>query len=109
MKHLIEDTFEDQITAGKVQKIEQIVFRFHQVLIYFENVWSGKRKLLTIDEVTAITMQPDEKDTTDVMAYETLIGYDCTKTGEFYFHCLKTDSYELTIRSYGEPHLIDLP
>lgn len=100
--------FENKITEGKIQKIEKIVFEFNKVIINFVNLVNNKRKLLIISEVISVTMQPDYEETVDVMEYETLIGYDYSKEGELYNHCLKTDTYEISIRSYGEPKLIDL-
>lgn len=98
-------SFENKITEGKIQKIEKIVFEFNKVSVSFVDLYNGKRKLLIIDDVTSVVMQPDCEETPDVMAYETLIGYDFWKEGELYIVCVKTDSYEIAVRSYSEPKL----
>lgn len=107
-ENLRDYDFENKITEGKIQKIENILFDFNKIFISFVNLFNGKRKLLAIHDVTSITLQPDYKETTDVMEYETLIGYDYLKKGHLYEHCLKTDTYEFIIMSYCEPKLTDL-
>lgn len=99
--------FEDQITEGKIQKIENIIFEFHKVSVCFVSLFNGKKKVLTMNDVTSMTMEPGDDESADVMAYETLIGYDHFKKGNLYRVCIRTDTYEISISCYSEPELTD--
>lgn len=100
--------FEDKISESKIQKIEKIIFEINKVIVIFGDLHSSKRKQLTIGEVMLLSIQPDDEESTDIMAYETLIGYDYEKKGNVYIHCLKTDTYEIVIKSYRPPNLMSL-
>lgn len=97
--------FESRITEGKVYKIDKVVFEFNRIVFWFGNLRDGREKRLVIEDVVDLSVEKDAGEAADIMAYETLIGYDFEKDGDFYIHCLKTDTYEMVIKSYGGPEL----
>lgn len=97
--------FESRITEGKVYKIDKVVFEFNRIVFLFGNLRDGREKRLVIEDVVDLSVEKDAGEAADIMAYETLIGYDFEKEGDFYIHCLKTDTYEMVIKSYGGPEL----
>lgn len=97
--------FESRITEGKVYKIDKVVFEFNRIVFWFGNLRDGREKRLVIEDVVDLSVEKDAGEAADIMAYETLIGYDFEKDGDFYIHCLKTDTYEMVIKSYGGSEL----
>lgn len=104
-KKLRNFEFENKITEGKIQKIKEIRFEFNKITIIFQNLSCNSKKQLVIKDITSLSIQPDDEKTFDVMDYETLIGYDYSKDKELYTHTLRTDTYEIIIRSYQPPEL----
>ena len=98
-------SFEKNITDGKVQAVRRFITDFNTAEIVFENMTNQQQKILKFSRIVSLSVNADPDMNSagffsaENLSVQTLFGFDFEKNKDGYVFCIRTDDYEIIIKS----------